>query len=281
MNLQRRDFIRTLGLASVGMCGSRLNAFAEPSGQRRLQNIGVIGGVPKDAGADWQASLRRTAEFGYTELESRSRGESTAEFSNFLKEIGMTLVACGVNFGKTLKSDWLDMARELKARYAVTYWPWFYAPEKLTLDQLKEIAAQLNRCGEQCRQAGLKFAFHNHDKDFRVLDDKPLFDRLLELTDPKLVAVEMDLYWVIKAGADPLDYFKRYPGRFELFHVKDMGPAPERGFVAVGAGTIDFARIFAQAEQAGAKHFIVELEKDANSTKNFEASCRYLRQLRF
>ena len=78
-----------------------------------------------------------------------------------------------------------------------------------------------------------------------------------------------------------MDYFRRYPGRFELFHVKDMGPAPERGFVAVGAGTIDFARLFAASAQAGAKHYIVELEKEAATTPNFASSCRHLQQLRY
>ena len=279
MIFPRREFIRNLSLGAVALCAGPGAAPAAGVGQRRLQRIGVIGGVPKDAGDDWRGSLRRMAEFGYTELESRARGDSTPEFLRFLKETGLTLVACGVTMGKTMKPDWLDLAVELKARYAVCYWPWFHAPEKLTLDQLKEIADQLNRCGEQCRRAGLKMAVHNHDRDFRLLEGTPIFDRLLGLTDPQLVTVEFDLYWVIKAGADPVDYFRRYPGRFELFHVKDMGPAPERGFVAVGAGTIDFARLFAASAQAGAKHYIVELEKEAATTPNFASSCRHLQQL--
>jgi sugar phosphate isomerase/epimerase len=122
---------------------------------------------------------------------------------------------------------------------------------------------------------------HNHDRDFALLEGRPIFERLLELTDARLVTIELDLYWIIKAGFDPVDYFGRYPGRFELFHVKDMGPPPARGFAAVGAGTIDFGRIFAQSTRAGVKHYIVELEQEAATTPNFVASCRHLRQLRF
>jgi sugar phosphate isomerase/epimerase len=250
-------------------------------GQNQLAHFGIISGVFNDAGEDWQAALRQMAEFGYTELESRQRGPSAPEFLYFLRRIKLRLVACGVDFGKQLKSDWLDQPKALEAKYAVTYWPWFHPLETLTLSQLKEIADRLNRCGEECRRAGLRMAFHNHDRDFRLLEGKPVFDRLLELTDPKLVTVQLDLYWMVKAGMDPLIYFKRYPRRFELFHVKDMGPTPEKGFVAVGAGSIDFARIFAQARLAGVKHYIVELEKEAATTENAKQSAAYLRQLRF
>lgn len=279
--MNRREFLEA-GVSSAAACalaGSALGA--DMARTRRLANIGIIGGVYKDAGDDWQKALRHMAEVGYTILEGRPKGESVPDFLRFLKEIGMTLVSCGVEFGKTVKDGWLDTAIASKAQYATTFWPWFYAPDKLTLPQLKEIAEQLNRCGEKCKAAGLRFAVHNHDHEFRILEGKPIMDHLLELTQPDLVAVELDIYWAVKGGADPLDYFKRYPGRFELFHVKDMGPAPDRAFVPVGSGTIDFARIFDKSEQAGVKHYIVELEGASATTKGAEESCRHLRQLRY
>jgi sugar phosphate isomerase/epimerase len=283
MKLHRRDFLHHLGLGAAVALGPRPGAAAEaaPVGGRRIERIGVIGGVPKDAGADWRSSLRRMAECGYTELESGRRGDSTPEFLRFLQDVGLKLVACGVKLGKTQPADWLDQAAALQVSYAVCYWPWYHPLERLTLDQVKEIADRLNSCGEQCRRAGLKMAVHNHDRDFALLEGRPIFERLIELTDPRLVTVQLDLYWIIKAGFDPVDYFRRYPGRFELFHVKDMGPAPASGFAAVGAGTIDFGRIFAQSTLAGVKHSIVELEHEAATTPNFVASCRHLKQLRF
>lgn len=277
--MNRRQFLKT-SLAAGAACAMTRNALAA-AGQRRLANFGIIGGVPKDAAGDWQASLRRMAAAGYTELETRSRGESIDEFKKFLADIGMKWICCGVDFGKTLKPGWLDMAVAAKVPYAVTYWPWFYAPAKLTLSQLKEVAEQLNRCGEQCKAAGIRFAWHNHAQEFALLDGKPIFDHLMELTQPDLVTVELDLFWVVKGGADPLDLFKRYPRRFELFHVKDMGPAPAQDFVPVGAGTIDFARIFDKCEQAGVKHYIVELEGASATTKGAEESGRYLKQFRY
>jgi sugar phosphate isomerase/epimerase len=282
MSLPRRDFLHHLGWGALAL-GARAGAPAAPvaSGNRRLERIGVIGGVPKDAGADWRGSLRRMAECGYVELESGRRGDSTPEFLGFLREIGLTLVACGVKLGKTLPPDWLDQATALQASYAVCYWPWYHPLERLTPEQLKEIADRLNTCGEQCRRAGLKLAVHNHDRDFALLEGRPIFERLIELTDARLVAVELDLYWIIKAGFDPVDFFRRYPGRCELLHVKDMGPPPARGFAAVGAGTIDFGRILAHSQEAGLKHAVVELEQEAATTSNLIASCRHLRQLRF
>jgi sugar phosphate isomerase/epimerase len=282
MKIQRRDFLHHLGIGTVALAArSGAVATAAETNTRRIPRIGVIGGVPKDAEDDWRGSLRRMAECGYTELESGRRGESTPEFLRYLQEVNLKLVACGVKLGKTLAPDWLEQAVALQVPYAVCYWPWYHPPERLTLDQLKEIADRLNACGEQCRRAGMKMAVHNHDRDFALLEGRPIFERLIELTDARLVAVELDLYWIIKAGFDPVDYFRRYPGRFELFHVKDMGPPPTRGFAAVGAGTIDFRRIFAQSTLAGVKHYIVELEQEAATTPNFAASCRHLEQLRF
>ncbi len=255
MPLPRRDFLRQFGASTAALAAPSLVRAATPGGGgNRLARIGVIGGVPKDAGDDWRASLRRMAESGYSELESRPRGDSAPEFLRFLSEIGLRLVACGVKVPRVLPPDWLADALAARATYAVCYWPWFHPPERLTLAQLQEIADRLNACGEQCRREGLRLAVHNHDREFALLDGRPIFDRLLELTDPRLVAVELDLYWIIKAGFDPVDYFGRYPGRFELFHVKDMAPPPGRGFAAVGAGTIDFGRIFARSAQAGVKH---------------------------
>ena len=278
--MNRRQFLQT-SLAAAAACAATRNSLAAAAGQRKLANYGIIGGVPKDAAGDWQASLRRMSAAGYTELETRSRGESIDEFKKFLADIGMKWICCGVDFGKALKPGWLDMAAAAKVPYAVTYWPWFHAPATLTLSQLKEVAEQLNRCGEQCKAAGIRFAWHNHAQEFAMLEGKPIFDHLMELTQPDLVTVELDLFWVVKGGADPLDLFKRYPGRFELFHVKDMGPAPAQDFVPVGAGTIDFARIFDKSEQAGVKHYIVELEGASATTKGAEESGRYLKQFTY
>jgi sugar phosphate isomerase/epimerase len=281
MRTDRRSFLQTGLTAGASVLGAIALA-EEASGQNRLTDIGIIGGVPKDMGGDWEKSLRRMAEIGYTQLEGGLHGTSPAEYLAFLKKIGLKLVSCGVKFGQKVPPDALDTAKALHAEYATIFWPWFYSPEKVTLPQLKEIAEQLNRLGEQCKTAGLRLAVHNHDKEFRLLEGKPVFDHLLDLTQPELVAVELDLCWVVNGGADPVDYFKRYPGRFELFHVKDLSPPPaQRPVAAVGSGRIDFARIFAHSKQAAVKYYIVELEGPASTMQAAEDSYKYLRQLKF
>lgn len=273
--LERRDFLTGAGNLSV-------SALMAATGNRRLSEIGVIGGVPKEMAGDYKTALRRVAGIGYRVLEGGLQGTSPEEYLRFLDEIGMRLVSCGVKLGRVLAPDFVDTAVALKARYATVFWPWYYPPEKLTMSQLEEIAAQANEAGRRCRAAGLKLALHNHDRDFRLLDGKPVFERLIVMTDPANVAIELDIYWMIKAGYDPLEFFRRYPGRFEIFHLKDMGPPPDRAIAVAGKGSIDFAKIFAQSEQAGAKHFIVEQQEiKTDLMKNLEESYLHLSRVRF
>ncbi len=257
-------------------------ALAAAPGSRRLKEIGVIGAVPRERAADYQTVLREVAAMGYKTLEGGLMGGSAPEFLRFLNGIGLRLVSCGIKFAKTLPPELLDTAVALKAEYATVFWPWYHNLEKLTMPQLEEIAGVANEVGAQCRAAGLKLALHNHDRDFRLLDGKPVFERLIEMTDPAKVAIELDLYWLIKAGKDPIEFFERYPGRFEIFHLKDMGPPPDRAITVVGQGSIDWAKIFAQSARAGAKHYIVEQQEiKTDLKKNIEESCRYLSRLTF
>ena len=136
--------------------------------------------------------------------------------------------------------------------------------------------------GEQARAAGIRFAYHNHDFEFARLEGRWLpYDALLERCDPRHVAFEMDLYWITKGGQDPLAYFARWPGRFPMVHVKDsMGP-PDNKMADVGAGKIDWKRIFSKEQQAGIKHFFVEHDQPADAFASIRASCEYLKRLEF
>jgi sugar phosphate isomerase/epimerase len=107
------------------------------------------------------------------------------------------------------------------------------------------------------------------------------FDVLLENTDPKLVQLEIDLYWITKGGQDPLTYFARWPGRVPLVHVKDSAGAPEHKMVDVGQGSIDWKGIFAQKDQAGIRHFFVEHDQPPQPFEDIAVSYRYLKQLEF
>jgi len=107
------------------------------------------------------------------------------------------------------------------------------------------------------------------------------YDVLLAETDPKLVQLEMDLYWMVKGGQDPLAYFARWPGRFPMVHVKDSAGPPDHKMTAVGAGKIDFKKIFAQSDHAGIRHYFVEHDNPDDPFASIRASYEYLQRLEF
>ena len=134
-----------------------------------------------------------------------------------------------------------------------------------------------NQVGEIMKQAGIQFGYHNHNFEFLNIDGiVPYYDLFMTEMDADLITMEIDLYWVTKAGQDPVEMFNRYPGRFQLFHLKDMYTETEPYFEVikddispVGAGKIDFKRIMAAKEVAGMKYFFVEDDNQGNG-KPFE-----------
>jgi sugar phosphate isomerase/epimerase len=122
------------------------------------------------------------------------------------------------------------------------------------------------------RKAGLRFAYHNHNFEFNRLGDQLPYEILLEETDPSLVEMEMDIYWVVRGGGDPLDLIKRHPGRFTMVHLKDSGGPPDHKMMDVGSGTIDFAGIFAHAREAGIEHAFVEHDEPPDEFASLKAS---------
>jgi len=131
-------------------------------------------------------------------------------------------------------------------------------PERGSLDHFKKLADDFNTAGEKCKKAGIQFCYHNHDFEFIQQDGKYPYETLLLNTDKNLVKMEMDLYWVTKAKQDPIALINENPGRFPLFHVKDMDNTPKANFTEVGNGIIDFKKIFTYADKAGMKYFFVE-----------------------
>lgn len=123
----------------------------------------------------------------------------------------------------------------------------------------------LNTIGKKCSEAGLQLLYHNHDFEFKENENGVIpMDYILEKTDPEYVNFQMDLFWVTKAGKDPVSYFEKYPGRFKIWHVKDM--SSEGKFAPVGKGTIDFGKILAQKDLSGMKYYMVEQDATFNHT---------------
>ncbi|MGH7672899.1 MAG: sugar phosphate isomerase/epimerase family protein [Gemmatimonadales bacterium] len=247
----------------------------------RLDKIGLqLYTVRRAMQEDVERTLARVAAAGYTEVEFAGYfGKSPAEVRAMLDRHGLSAPA--VHVGSLEPDQWrasLDAARVIGHRYIVV--PWIPA-ESRTLDGYKRVAESFSRAAAQARDAGLQFGYHNHDFEFTPLDGRLPYDVLLEHTDPHLVQFEMDLYWITKGGQDPLTYFARWPGRFPLVHVKDSAGAPEHKMVDVGAGKIDWKRIFARREQAGIRHFFVEHDEPADPFASIRASYAYLKRLEF
>ena len=164
-------------------------------------------------------------------------------------------------------------------------------------DGWKQAAEAFNRAGEAAQKAGIQFAYHNHEYEFRPMAGGTLpYDVLLKECDAKLVAMEMDLCWITVGGADPLPYFHKYPGRFKMVHVKDMKklpkPSPREGatvsesqlsadMTEVGSGIIDWKRIFANSGKAGIQHYFIEHDEPKDPIASITKSFQYLTALRF
>nr|WP_314496365.1 sugar phosphate isomerase/epimerase [uncultured Chryseobacterium sp.] len=227
-----------------------------------------------------EIALEKIAALGFTDLEIYGYdgtffGKNRNEFQSILSNTGLKVISShhqtGVirNEAGNLLNNWEKCINDLKfigSEYLVCS---YLVPEERTPENYRKLPDLLNRSAEITKQSGLQFAYHNHDFEFEKLNDKTvIYDFILEKTSTDLVKMELDLYWIVKAGFDPLYYFQKYPGRFPLWHVKDM--QKETGtFTEVGFGMIDFKRIFAAAEKAGLEYWF--LEQDSSDKDIFES----------
>jgi sugar phosphate isomerase/epimerase len=151
------------------------------------------------------------------------------------------------------------------------------ASRRGSIDDWKRVCQTFNAIGAQAQAAGLSFAYHNHDFEFIPINGQIPYDVVLAETDPDLVKMEADLYWMTKAERDPVAYFQRYPGRFPLLHLKDM--ARDGTIADVGKGIVDFKRILGYSRLAGVAHCFVEHDYPAHPLQSIEASLKYLQEM--
>ena len=147
-----------------------------------------------------------------------------------------------------------------------------------TLDEIKTAVDVFSKAGEACKKVGVEFAYHNHTSEFDEVEGHRPFDYILSNTDKELVKMELDLAWATKAKQDPVELFKLHPGRYPLWHAKDldkekMNPAE------VGTGVVDFKRIFDNGKESGMKYFFVELDGAPQPLQNATNSYNYLNKL--
>lgn len=273
--MQRKDFITLSSLGFLGLysCGiSKIN---------RKKPLAIQLYTIRDAVSDnLEKALEKLVALGFTELEIYGYngtffGKSRTEFQTILKQTGLKVISSHHTTGiihkdrGTLLYSWEKAVEDLHfigAEYMVCS---YLFPEERTVENYKKLPELFEKCGEATQKAGIQFAYHNHDFEFEKLeDDKSVYDFILENTSSELVKMELDLYWISKAGLDPLVYFEKYPGRFPLWHVKDM-KAGTKDFTEIGNGLIDFKKIFSAKEKAGLQHWF--LEQDSSDKDIFES----------
>lgn len=147
-----------------------------------------------------------------------------------------------------------------------------------TLDEIKKSIEVFVKTGEACKKAGISFAYHNHATEFDKIEGKTPYELILSQTDPKLVTMEMDMAWVVKAGYDPVELFKQQPGRFPLWHTKDINQDLKTP-TEIGNGVVDFKKIFANAKAAGLKYYFVEQDMAPNPFESIATSFTNLKKI--
>jgi sugar phosphate isomerase/epimerase len=245
------------------------------------RSIGIqLYSVRREMDRDFEGTLGRLAAIGYKEVEFAGYFDrEPEEVKAILRRHRLAAPSAHVPI-ELARQDWpgtLDAASIIGHRYVVV--PWLPPEARRTLDDFRRIAAEFNRLGEEAKRSGIRFAYHNHDFEFSPLNGQLPYDVLLAETDPASVALELDLMWMIQGGQDPLTYFARYPGRFEMVHVKDSSGPPEYRPVDVGRGSIDFRPILARRQQAGIRHLFVEHDDPPDPLAFARASYDYLKGL--
>ncbi len=233
--------------------------------------------------------LKEIAAMGYTAVEAASYdgdngliyGDTPEVFKQKVEAAGMKVLSAHVSRGLsreeldsgdlTAALAWWDKCIEVHKKAGMEYivTPWIGLQE--TLKDLQVYCDYLNEVGRRCKAAGIKYGYHNHAYEFEKVEDQVMYDYMLQHTDPELVFFQMDVYWAVIGKASPVDYFKRYPGRFKMLHIKDEWEVGQSGMVG-------FDAIFKNAELAGLENFVVEIERYSyeDIRKSFVESADYL-----
>lgn len=283
--VNRRTFLTTATRTALGaMALTKLSRIEVLAAARKLDKIGVqLYTVRGEMAKDFEGSLQKVASIGYKEVEFAGYYNKTPnEVKAILDRHGLSAPSAHAPLTdiQSKLDATIESAKVIGHQFLIC--PYLDAKDRRTLDDYKRHAETFNRAGEACRKAGIQFGYHNHDFEFEAKDSMLPFDVLLAETDKNLVQMELDLYWISKAGQNPLAYLEKYPDRFALFHVKEMDNTPKRGITEVGRGVIDFKTIFAKAPRGAIKHYFVEQDTTPGSPfDSIKVSFDYLKQLEF
>lgn len=273
MSIQRREFLKTASLLTSGLAltalGSKLagcnSARGAASSAAITENFGLqLYTLRADLPKDPKGILKQVASFGYKQIESYEGqqgmfwGMKNTEFKKYMDDLGMTIVSSHCNINQDFERKAAEAA-EIGMKYLMCP---YLGPRK-ELDFYKKAADQFNKCGDIAKKAGLRFGYHNHDYSFKPVEGQLPQDVMMQSTSADTVDYEMDIYWVVAAGQDPVQWMKKYPNRFTACHVKDKKGDES---AVLGTGTIDFTQILKDGQKEGLRYFIVEQEAYTGTT---------------
>ncbi len=288
--VRRREFLQHAAAVTLALGVAPARSVAEARYPLGLQLYTVRDPMAKDA----VGTLKRVAELGYRNLETygfdpgslKYYNRSAVELKRVLDDLGLTTTTGHYDLHAYLAQPAAAMthyvdrciqgAQALNQQYIT--WAWL-DPQSRSLESFELVAQRLNLIGAQAAKAGLKVAYHNHDFEFIPHAGKCGYDIIMQATDPDLVKLQLDLYWVAHTGTrTPHELFAKQPGRFVMWHVKDMDKG--KRYTELGNGTIDFAKIMADADLAGLENYFVEQGDNfaVSPMKSIEVSAQYVRQ---
>jgi sugar phosphate isomerase/epimerase len=290
MSPSRRLFLQQTAAVGLASMLPFKPAFAESDRPIGVQLYTVQDELKKDAPATFEA----LAKIGYKEVESFPLQDATpAQVRKMLDDAGLKCPSAHLFFGMAETSQLFEQASTLGAHYVVssvllhTSLPAADISKMMgtlnsySLDDFKKVAAKANEIGAQAQKAGFQYAYHNHNFEFRDYGGHTGYEILLKETDPRLVKFELDCGWVATAGQNPIEYFKKYPGRYPLMHAKDfpvgtpvstnLGVSPNHRPTEIGRGHIDYKPVIAAAEKSGVQHIFVEQDPPIEGMTSLEA----------
>lgn len=290
--MQRIDFLKLSSLGFLGLYSCGVSQSIGKDKRLAIQVYTIRNAISENP----EKAFERIAELGFKDLEIYGYNgtffsKNKNEFQTILKNTGLKVISSHHQTGVinqekgTLLSNLEKTVEDLNfigTKYLVCS---YLLPEERTIEKYKKLPDLLNKSGEITARSGIQFAYHNHDFEFEKFNEEQLiYDFILKNTSPNLVKMELDLYWITKAGLDAIEYFNNYPGRFPLWHVKDMRK-DTKDFAEVGNGTIDFENIFKARKKAGLEYWFLEQDSSDNdifdsllTSKKYIDSNRYFFQ---
>lgn len=293
-NTNRREFLKNTSLVALGTALAPQFAFKDDE-----KPIGIqLWSVKDELREDFDKTIEKLAKMGYGYVEGFGYenggwfGKNPKGMKEVLKDWNLKMPSSHYSLvgskhfdAKNMITDevkkMIEDSLKVGQRYLIS--PWMEKEDRADLDTLKKFCEKLNKCGEYCKSMNLRFGYHNHWFEFDKVGGEMIYDVMLKNTDPQFVTFEMDVCWATYSKQNPVEWFKKYPKRFELLHMKDLidgAETHEDATCIIGKGVVDFADIIANASKGGVKMYIAELETyEKSSIEDVKVCYKNLRKL--